>query len=796
MAVDERLLMRVFQSARGKSLGIEDVLERARIDLGMKQQVHAALRSLVKAGQLEPDGKRFRMAPPAPPAPVRPEDAGAQPMDRAETAPPVRLLGTPQERRGIVLGTLTRHRDGFGFIASVHGGDDLFVPPQAMGDALDGDVVEGRVGPGRDGRPVAREVRVVERRRQLAVGTYRQIGGGPRAVTYVDARDETLGQIVVPLSTLAQDGDVVRVRLTGFEGGVVQGVVASRLGLPGDPNVEVLSVAYSEGFSDLYPADTLRLADETPSEVRPEDRVGRRDLTGLDLVTIDGEDARDFDDAVFVERTSRGYRLVVAIADVTHYVRTGDALDREAMRRATSVYFPQHVLPMLPEKLSNGICSLNPGVDRLCMVADMALDTAGLPLDVEVYPAVMRSKMRCTYTQVAALIDGEPQPELEPVADMLKTAAELAAQMTRMRLTRGAIDFDLPESYIRLGADGDVAAIERRPRNAAHRLIEEFMLAANEAVARYFESRDLPTVFRVHGPPKEEKLRAFVEMAHAFGYFLELDDAGRIDTPALNEFLRRVEGKPEQRALNHLLLRSMMQAVYSAENIGHYGLAAPSYLHFTSPIRRYPDLVVHRLLKEHWDRGGRVLPKGEREIESERLETVAAHCSERERAATHAEREIDAFYIASFMRQYVGQRFPGIVASVAEFGVFVELQNPYAEGLIRAESLGETSRFDPNTQRLVFGSGRALGIGDAVEIEVEAANPVTRRIDFSLVGGLGVERPPKATRPPRRRDAGTAPKEERPRGARKPAASKSTRGERPPPKGGAPSSRRGSGRRK
>jgi ribonuclease R len=735
MPTQRDVLLKVLRSARGKPLTIDDVLLRGSIDVGAKNGVRKQLRDLVQEGLVQMEGKRFKAAPPPPPPPPPPE--ATAPALPTSILPPMPRPGARE-----IVGTLTRRSEGYGFIAPLHGGEDLFVPPPVMGDALDGDLVEAVPGRGRDERPVARTMRVLERRRQFAVGTYRH--RAPDA--WVEARDQAVGNIHVKPTRTASDGDIVRVRLEEFSRGEIHGSVVSRVGLPGDPNVEVLSVAYAEGFSDIFPADALRAAEETPDHVRPEDKAGRRDLTTIDLVTIDGEDARDFDDAIYVERAPRGFRLVVAIADVTHYVQKGSALDREAVRRATSVYFPQHVLPMLPERLSNGICSLNPHVERLCMVADMVVDGSGLPLDTDIYPAVMKSRARCTYTQVAAFIDGQTVPHLTPVAPMLTLAADLASRLTRQRMARGAIDFDIPEGHIALGPEGEVASISRRPRNAAHRLIEEFMLAANEAVARYFDSRALPTVYRVHGQPKEAKLGAFVTLARAFGYDIDVDQAGRVSAAELNEFLHRVEGRPEQRALNHLLLRSMMQAVYSAENIGHFGLAAESYLHFTSPIRRYPDLVVHRLLKEHWARGGRILPKGQ----TEELQTLAAHCSERERASTNAEREIDAFYAATLMQRHVGERFAGTVAAVAEFGLFVEISDPYVEGLIRAETLGDNWKLDAEKHRLIIGGGtRSYGVGDRVQVEVESSNPITRRIELRLIeAGQVVSAPAAPAGPP------------------------------------------------
>ncbi|HTP30333.1 MAG TPA: VacB/RNase II family 3'-5' exoribonuclease, partial [Anaeromyxobacteraceae bacterium] len=430
------------------------------------------------------------------------------------------------------------------------------------------------------------------------------------------------------------------------------------------------------------------------------------------------------------------YRAVVAIADVAHYVRAGSALDAEALRRGTSVYFPGHVLPMLPERLSNGICSLNPGVDRLCMVADLVIDARGEPVRSEFYPAVMRSAARCTYSEVARLLDGDKSSRLEPLRADFEVMADLQARLATMRARRGAIDFDLPESKIVLGEHREVLAIERRPRNRAHRIVEELMLAANEAVARHFGHRELPTIYRVHGLPDEEKLDAFRKLAKTQGFEVP---PGPLGPSQLNTLLDAFEGNAQQRALNQLLLRAMMQAVYSSENIGHYGLAAEEYLHFTSPIRRYPDLIVHRLLKGEWGEAGeaevpRRRGRSSRGPSKEGLEEIAALCSERERAAMQVEREIAAFYAALFMQSKVGERFEGIVASVVAFGLFVEIEPWFVEGLVKVKDLAGSWELDPHLHVLMEKrSGRAFRVGDRVEVEVESASPARRQIDLVLV---------------------------------------------------------------
>src|SRR5207244_619788 len=363
----------------------------------------------------------------------------------------------------------------------------------------------------------------------------------------------------------------------------------------------------------------------------------------------------------------------------------------------------------------NGICSLNPDVDRLCMVCDLALDSQGRPLHAEIYEGVMRSHARLTYTKVADALAGQPEADVRPLLDDLGVAHELAKERTAQRRGRGSIDFDLPEAKILLADDGTVKEIVRRPRNDAHRLVEEFMLAANEAVARFFDARGLPTVYRIHDEPDEEKLDAFAQLARLHGFEIPSE----LSPAALNELLEKLQGKPQQKALNSLLLRAMMQAQYSPDNIGHFGLAAPTYLHFTSPIRRYPDLMVHRLLKEHWARAGSPMPPGEREEQEAYLAGVAAQCSERERAAMKAERDIDAYFAALYMVDKVGEEYDAVVGGVADFGLFCELKEVYVEGLIPKENLGDSVELDEEHHCLRVGkSGRSYGVGDEVRVRV------------------------------------------------------------------------------
>ncbi len=746
------LLLAELRKAGGKALSTRELLSRAGLHPGERTEVKRVLRELAKEGVLLRDGKRFSI-------PVaRPAARGVEPG--AEDAARPRVVGGPSRALGVrrgLLGTLSKHRDGYGFVARVdRRGEDLFVPPPEAAKALDGDLVRVEIVPGRDGRKMARIEEVVERRRRWLVGTYHARG---KSSFVLPAGDDLEGYVQVEPTRLAQDGEVVKVALEAGAGRL-SGVVVERVGRPDDPKVAVLEVAYAKGFSDLFPDDVIEEARVIPDRVRLEDRRGRRDLTAVPLVTIDGEDARDFDDAVHVERVGKGkarYRAIVAIADVAHYVRPGSALDAEALRRGTSVYFPSQALPMLPERLSNGICSLNPGVDRLCMAAELLLDDRGEPLSTELYPGVMRSFARCTYTEVARVLDGERVAEREPLRESFELMAELQEKLTAMRARRGAIDFDLPESKIVLGPQGEVLTIERRPRNRAHRIVEELMLAANEAVARRFGDLERPTIYRVHGLPDEEKVDAFRKLARTHGF--QVPD-GPLGPKHLNALLHAFEGHAQQRALNQLLLRAMMQAVYTPENIGHYGLAAEEYLHFTSPIRRYPDLMVHRLLKDEWERGEGGVAAARMD-----LEKTATLCSERERAAMQAEREVASFYAALFMKDKVGERFPGVVASVVEFGMFVELEPWFVEGLVKLEDLGEDWDLDPELHALVQRrTGRAFRVGDRVTVELTAASPARRQIDLALVErGVALEaaegdRRPRASRKGEPRAAGGGPR--------------------------------------
>ncbi|ADO72441.1 ribonuclease R [Stigmatella aurantiaca] len=702
-------------------LGVKELLRLAGLHPGQQTELKRTLRELVRSGQILKEGKRFRVEDPR-------RAVSSVPRHRVSPGEASRPSGP-----GLLEGVLHVHRDGYGFVHPLSGeGENVFLPPAEAARALDNDRVLVEVM-GRPGRLEGRLARVVERRRQLVVGTYEERGGRHAAVLPLDASLQ--GPIRVPRTQMARDGDMVKVRLgvgsqiLDSEEGLF-GEVAGSLGRPGEPSSEVLSIAYGQGFNDEFPPDVMDEADRVGTAVSEEEARGesRRDLRSLPLITIDGEDARDFDDAVYAEPQGGGWRLVVAIADVTHYVREGMALDAEALRRATSVYLPDRVLPMLPERLSNGICSLRPDEDRLCMVADMVFDARAHLRSYELYPGVMRSVARCTYNEVQAVLEGQDVPHRNALRPHFERLQAVSRALRTMRQGRGAIDFDLPEHKVVMGEEGQPARMEKRERKESHRLIEECMLAANEAVAKFFQDEGLPSVYRFHGEPDEQKLASFAVLAQAYGFKLRLDDG--VSSKELNAFITQLEGHPEQRALNQLLLRSMMQAVYSSTQVGHYGLAAEHYLHFTSPIRRYPDLLVHRLLKAHWARAGKPRSQVMLDREEERLEAMAEQSSERERAAMMVEREVVSFYATLLMKDRVGEAFDATISSVTDFGFFVELDTEHVEGLVKTDALGFGGRLDKLLHALVYPDGRRIRVGQKCRVRLVSVSPERRQMDF------------------------------------------------------------------
>ncbi|MGZ6060504.1 MAG: ribonuclease R [Myxococcaceae bacterium] len=533
----------------------------------------------------------------------------------------------------------------------------------------------------------------------------------------------------------AKTGDLVAVEIYATPHyGPQKGRVLENHGSLKDPitagsNLSLIAI-HAQGIPHIFSEEAIALAERATGA--PLDN--RTDLRQLPLVTIDGEDARDFDDAVYAEDQPGGaVRLWVAIADVSHYVRPGSVLDTEAFRRGTSVYLPDRVLPMLPERLSNGICSLRPDEDRLCLVAEMVFDPSGRRSQAELYPAVMRSAARCTYEEVQQVLDGESVPARDRFQPLFQRLQKLGRLLRGVREQRGAIDFDLPETRPLLDESGRPVRMVRRERKESHRIVEDCMLAANEAVAAFFQEKGLPSVYRFHAEPDPDKLATFGELARAHG--LMVPGKGEPTSRELNLFMRGLVGHPGQRALNQLLLRSMMQAVYSPDQVGHYGLGAEEYLHFTSPIRRYPDLLVHRLLRAQWERRQRARPERELENEVEELRRMAAHSSERERAAMKCEREVNSLYACLLMEDRVGEEFAATVSSITDFGLFVELDTEHVEGLVRADELGPGHKLVVGA--LTWPTGRRVQVGQVLTVRLAGVNVQRRQMDFDVVAFAG-----------------------------------------------------------
>jgi ribonuclease R len=648
------------------------------------------------------------------------------------------------EFSNLVAGRITVRPEGFGFVL-IEQGEDLFIPRPGMHGAMDGDIVLAREersrARARKGSAPARVsgivVKVLDRARERVVGRY-QTDDGRSIVLPYDPKIDAVIRIAEGKGHGARDGEIVEARLTAFPDArrVAHGVIDERIGFLGEPGVDIEIVLRSHGLPPRFPTPVVAESEAFPEEVLRADLSGRRDFRQQRIVTIDGETAKDFDDAVDVEKTPTGYRLGVHIADVSHYVRQATALDQEALSRGTSVYFPGRVLPMLPERLSNGLCSLNPNVDRLVLSALLEIDGTGRILGTEFSKGVIRSAERMTYTEVARLLQTRPGSEdirrYGALLEDFRAMAELAELLRRRREARGSIDFDLPDADVVLDDEGMVVGIVPESRNVAHRLIEEFMLAANEAVAKKLVFAKQPAIYRVHDRPDPDRLVDLREVLETFGYQLK-GDLAEVPPSAFQTILKRIEGKPEERLLRDLLLRAQRKALYSPECRGHYALAAPYYCHFTSPIRRYPDLIVHRQLGRLLETGRAIAAK-DLEVENERLAEMAKLSSDRERRADQAERESLLWKKIVFMKDKIGREFDAFATGVTSFGVFVTLKEFFVEGLIPIATLGDDFFVYEEKQHRLRGrsTGKVFRLGDSVRVKLTAIDEVRRRLDFRL----------------------------------------------------------------
>lgn len=644
-------------------------------------------------------------------------------------------FGLP-EQFNLVVGRLEGHPKGFAFlIPDREELGDIFIPPGNLNGAMHNDRVAVRLLP--SGRGKSREgevVRILKRGNRRVVGTLFK----KRRFAVVIPDDQRLGaDILIPRGKLAgaKSGEKVVVEFTTYPAPrtPAEGRVVEVLGPPDAPGMDILVLCRRYDFPDDFPAKVLREAEALPAAIAPEELKGRRDLRDQLIITIDGEDAKDLDDAVTLTVLPNGfYRLGVHIADVGHYVREGSALDREALRRGTSVYLPGRVVPMLPPRLSNGICSLNPGEDRLAFSVEMTVDREGEVRAYELFPSVICSKERMTYTAVHRILtgDAELRERYAHLVPMLEEMRNLCLILKRRRLAGGAIDFNLPETKVELDSSGRPVAVYRQERTIAAQIIEEFMLLANETVARHAARLGLPFIYRVHPKPDPEKVVALEELLATLGY--RNPGLSRLEPASFQAVLEAVTGKPEERLVNTVMLRSMKQAHYAPERTEHFGLASEYYTHFTSPIRRYPDLFIHRVLREALLGG----PLDERRVAelSAKAAYAAAVASERERVAMEAEREATELKKVAFMQDKIGNVYSGFISGVTAWGLFVELENT-VEGLVHVRTLTDDFYvYDERSYSLVGrNTGKCYRLGDLVQVRVVRASVAERLVEFELL---------------------------------------------------------------
>lgn len=663
-----------------------------------------------------------------------------------------------KEAEPVMQGVFSGTDKGFGFVPLEEFEEDIFIPPHETNSALNGDLVTIEVTkeavPWKGKGPVGRVLEVVERATKSLVGEFHAYTDDEveklGLFGYVKTQSKKLPSMKLQITAKGirpVEGSIVQVEVTQYPRSSEEdmyGIIMRTIGHKDEPGIEILTIVNKYGIPSEFPEEVIEEAEAVPEKIAEEDLAGRRDLRDEVIVTIDGADAKDLDDAVVVKRLENGhFHLGVHIADVSHYVKEDSPMDQEAFERGTSVYLTDRVIPMLPQRLSNGICSLHPNVDRLTLSCEMEIDRSGDVVSYEIFPSVIRSYRRMTYSAVNDILmekDPAAMEEHADLVDLFETMGELHHILEKKREQRGSIDFDSIEAKIEVDSEGNPTDIVIRERGVGERLIESFMLAANETVSEYYAKRDLPILYRIHARPDEAKMQRFLEFVTSFGINVK-GTKDSVSPKDLQAVMKEVKGKPEETVISMLMLRSMQQAKYDVDPIGHYGLAADYYSHFTSPIRRYPDLILHRLI-HYYDE----IAKDEkaRKRWEKKLPEIAEHSSKTERRAVDAERETDELKKTEFMESKIGEEFEGLVTSVTNFGMFVQLPNS-VEGLVHISKMNDDYYEFSERGLLLIGqhTGKIFRIGEPVKVKLVAANKEGYQIDFELADLSEGEKPKK-----------------------------------------------------
>ena len=635
-------------------------------------------------------------------------------------------------------GTLRANKKGFGFVEIENMEDDVYIAPENMNGAIHDDIVLVEITSKMNlDRLEGRILKVIKRQVERYIGEINFDSKGKGHITLDDSKIKLNIEVAKEDSLNAVDGHKVVVELLKKLNNNLRysGKVVEIIGHKNDPGVDILSIVYKYKINTEFPVDVKEEVKTLPMEVRDIDMIGRRDLRNMEIFTIDGDDTKDIDDAISIEKMSNGhYKLGVHIADVSYYVKEGSPLDNEAMERGTSVYLVDRVIPMLPHELSNGICSLNPNVDRLAISCVMEFDHDGRQLDYEIFPSVIRSRIQMTYKKVNSILEDNNIPEgYEPYEQSLRLMAELADILRKMKVKRGYIDFEVDEPKILVDENCKPTEIILRDRGTGEKLIEDFMIAANECVATHIYFMSLPFIYRVHEVPKEEKLRSYLSFVGSLGYQVP-GDLKDTSPKTVQRIIKYLEDKPEFKILSSLLLRSMQKAVYRPENLGHYGLASQCYTHFISPIRRYPDTTVHRLLRTYLF--NKELDMGTIRKWEQKLVYISEHSSDRERASVDCEREVEDMKMAEYMEDHIGEEYEGMISSVTSFGMFIELDN-LIEGLVPLRDMKDFFHYDEEHMTLTGERSHVkYTIGERVLVKVVRASKEEKTIDFEIIRKL------------------------------------------------------------